>query len=135
MDPEAPNVKMTVLDGLTPIENVPATVEEGSPEEQRQVKGLYEDIQKLFFGIDHMVVAKTVGVYMATLMISTDRWKDIIPGFMNQMDMAANLAVHHHERKEHATQDSSKTDQSEAGSDEGNETPPGSDSDLEVKEG
>jgi hypothetical protein len=136
---EVDNVKVTLVDGIEPPENVAPTVEEGSPEELRQVKALYNSLMGLFKGVDHMVVAKAVGVYMATMMVITDRWRSVIPGFMNQMDMAANIAVNHHERKEHGTQEngeaSNETGGGEASGTEGSAATEGGDSDLEVEKG
>jgi hypothetical protein len=100
-------------------------VEEHSDEEQRQVSGLYEAMWKLFDGVDHVVVAKACGVFMVTLMHVSEKWGHIIPGFMNQMTMGANLALNHHKPK--------GNDNGEEGG--GTEEAQGDDRGVEVKEG
>lgn len=75
-------------------------VEEGSEEEQRQVEGLYASLQSLFAGVDDVVTGKTIAVFMASVMVQSDNWKNLIPGFMNHMDICANSALTHHQREE-----------------------------------
>jgi hypothetical protein len=79
---------------------VASAVEEASAEEERQVKGLFDSLMALTKGVDDVVVCKTVAVFMATLMVKSDRWKIIIPGFMNHMDIGANAALTHHQVQE-----------------------------------
>lgn len=84
--------------GTTPV--VSPAPAEGSEEEERQVKGLYESMQALFAGVDDVVTCKTVAIFMAALMISADNWKAVIGGFMNHMSMGANVALTHHRKQE-----------------------------------
>ncbi len=75
-------------------------VEEGSDEEERQVKGYYASMQSLFEGADDIVVCKTIVTFMAGLMVASPKWQAVIPGVMNHMDMAANVALTHHRKQE-----------------------------------
>lgn len=102
------------------INKTAAPVPEQSEEEERQVRALYEALWPMFEGVDHIVVAKCIGVFMVTLMHISKQWEKVIPGFMNQMDMGANLALTHHQAKDENN---------------GNEETQGDDRGVEVKEG
>ena len=81
-------------------------LEEGSPEEERQVRGLYASLQSLCEGVDDIVVCKAIGIFMVTVMHQSEQWKRIIPGFCGQIDQGAHLAMHYHTKEqEHGSED------------------------------
>lgn len=77
-----------------------APVDEGSEEEERQVKGLYESMQPLMEGIDDVIVCKAVAVFMGTLMAKSEQWPKVIGGFMNHITVVANTALLLHKQQE-----------------------------------
>lgn len=93
------------------------SIVEASTEEERQVKGLFEAMKPLFEGIDDVTACKAIGIFVATKMVTSTKWREIIPGFMNQMDTGANAALtyHLHEEQENGSGKEGSEEASDSG--------------------
>lgn len=69
-----------------------AAVQDPVSEDDRQIEGYHRAMHSLFKGADDIIVAQSVASYIGCLMAHSDKWKQIIPGFINQALQYANLA-------------------------------------------
>lgn len=69
-------------------------------EDDRQIEGYHKALHSLFKGADDIIVAQSVASFMGCTMAHSDRWKQLIPGFVQQTIEYANLAVAAHKMAE-----------------------------------
>lgn len=73
-------------------DNEVATIDEPLSEEERQIEGYHTTLHALFKGADDIVVAQSVAVFMGCVMAHSEKWKQLIPGFVAHILQYANAA-------------------------------------------
>jgi cytochrome c551/c552 len=73
-------------------------------EEDRQIEGYHKALHSLFKGADDIIVAQAVASFMGCTMAHSEKWRNVIPGFVQQTIEYANLAMAAHKMAEQVEQ-------------------------------
>lgn len=74
--------------------------EAGVSEDERQIEGYHKALHSLFKGTDDIIVAQSVTSFMGCVMAHSEKWTQVIPGFVAQTIDYANVALAAHKAAE-----------------------------------